>query len=684
MLKTRKLDDQSFDEIVEQAKGRLPWLCPVWTDHNAHDPGITILELMAWYKELQQYHMDQLTPDIRRKLLQLAGIRLETEQAAVCTLEIGPEAPGHLALSRLTNAQEICFELTEPVPAERPELREVLIRQDGKWEDIASLLQGGPAFQPFSFAGGSDSELCLGFSVIPEGTLRLWFDVAEPAGPARNPSGGEKQPPRVLSWQMEGVGNVEPSADETWALSWSGTVDLPVPKRWRKGQHDLYWLTIRQIEAGCEEAVRLSGLSERRYRAVQQESRARQYGFRVKSAASQQVVIRTAQAMEAELAGFLRDSHGWRQEGQYRAWKSPEGRWVEVNAAGSAQDGADNLIVVCLDPVRVRDFLFDAKGLPEEQIDLNLGGQRALSEHLSLMCMTLERDGKVRPNLWHRVDDLSSCGPRDRVFVYDPVRETITFGDGAHGSVVSPGPGAILVTELILSRCALGNVPENAGLFFEDEEEPVRNDAASGGQDRETPEQARGRLIRRLNHTVKCQSAWDYEKRAMETPGLRLAGAKALPNYDTSTGGSRSACVSVVVLPASESPRPMPDQRFLDAVRRQLERYRPICISVRVAKPRYVPLKVSVELLVSLGAEKAAVRQALEDWLSPRAARIGRTVRRNDGSALLQKLPFVLQIRRMELRGTDQNSRQTISGDLSIPPDGLPALEGIDIAFIQI
>ena len=140
-----------------------------------------------------------------------------------------------------------------------------------------------------------------------------------------------------------------------------------------------------------------------------------------------------------------------------------------------------------------------------------------------------------------------------------------------------------------------------------------------------------------------------------------------------------------MVLPAAEGdPCPRPDRRFLEAVERWMERCRPICIQVKVVPPRYVPVTVSVQLLVAPGAEKSAVRQALEDWLSPRAARIGRTVRRNDWSALLQKLPFVLQIRRMELRGTDQNSRQTISGDLSIPPDGLPALEGIDIAFIQI
>ena len=74
MLKARNLDDQTYEEIVQAAEGRLPWLCPVWTDHNAHDPGITILELMAWYKELQQYHMNQFTDELRCKLLKLAGI----------------------------------------------------------------------------------------------------------------------------------------------------------------------------------------------------------------------------------------------------------------------------------------------------------------------------------------------------------------------------------------------------------------------------------------------------------------------------------------------------------------------------------------------------------------------------------------------------------------------------------
>ena len=87
MLNARNLDDQTYEEIVKAAQGRLPWLCPAWTDHNAHDPGITVLELMAWYKEMQQYHMNQFTDALRWKLLELAGVTPRPAAPARCAVE---------------------------------------------------------------------------------------------------------------------------------------------------------------------------------------------------------------------------------------------------------------------------------------------------------------------------------------------------------------------------------------------------------------------------------------------------------------------------------------------------------------------------------------------------------------------------------------------------------------------
>ena len=51
------LFDRRFQDLVEIGRARLPSLAPDWTDHNAHDPGITLMELLAWVAEAQLYSL---------------------------------------------------------------------------------------------------------------------------------------------------------------------------------------------------------------------------------------------------------------------------------------------------------------------------------------------------------------------------------------------------------------------------------------------------------------------------------------------------------------------------------------------------------------------------------------------------------------------------------------------------
>ena len=230
------------------------------------------------------------------------------------------------------------------------------------------------------------------------------------------------------------------------------------------------------------------------------------------------------------------------------------------------------MLIVCQDPRFTPDMLFDTIGRPGEELYLNLDGQTVLPQNFRLLCQTLQPDGRVSPAVWHCVDDLYACGPRDRAFVYDPLREIISFGNGQYGSMVVPGQGSVMVMDLTVSRCSLGNVPADAGLYFEGTGNTVGNAAACGGRDPESLTEAGDRLLRQLRHTSKCLSAADYEEQARRTPGLRVAAAKALPDYDPQApvGARGQAMVTVVVLPASDAARPMPDARFLDAVDRQL------------------------------------------------------------------------------------------------------------------
>ena len=417
MLKARNLDDQTYEEIVQAAEGRLPWLCPVWTDHNAHDPGITILELMAWYKELQQYHMNQFTDELRCKLLKLAGITRRPAAPARCAVELGPEAPERLEGERLETREEIPFELAEAVPARRPVLAQIRVVQGDRSRDVGELLgDRAITFQPFAQAGGECSALHIGLSQLGEGDLRLWFEVVPPEGTPRNPFSDPEQAPRTIRWTCLGAEGTRLVRDDTHALSVSGCVVLRPEGEWPAGGDGLHWLTLTLEDPGCEEEVRLSGVSAGRYSALQQETWARSHFFQAPAREDWTVRLADALARDGELAVFVRRADGWAQTDRWRAAADQGGRLLQVDASQAAQDGADNVLAVTLDPMHSGRLLFDAKGLPGETFFLDLEGRTALTESFALLCETLERDGQVRPALWRCVEDLYACGPRDRVF----------------------------------------------------------------------------------------------------------------------------------------------------------------------------------------------------------------------------------------------------------------------------
>jgi predicted phage baseplate assembly protein len=682
MLNKRNLDDQSYRSIVEAALGRLPWLCPAWTDHNAHDPGITVLELMGWYKEMQQYQMNQFTDALKEKLLKLAGVYRRPAAPARCSVVLPEDGPARLAGARLKTPQGILFELERSAPARRTMIDRVRAGDVELWE---MLQAGGLTFQPFAFGGRENTELRIGLRQLGRDTLRLWFQVEEPEGVPRNPFRRSGQRPRELVWTLEGAGAVKPALDETHALSQSGYVEFALPENWRADPADgLWWLTVRQTDPGCEESVRLSGLSACRWQAVQRETWARSFCFAAPEDRRWEIRLADAMARNAQLAVFLRRDGGWEQTATYETERGPEGLLVRLDTTGTRQDGGDNVWVVCLDPARYGELLFDTAGLPGETISLHLDGKQVLPETFTLLCRTLDTDGQIRLLPWRCVDTFSACGPRDRVFLYDPLRETLTFGNGEYGSLVQKGEGAVLVTGMVLSLCGGGNIPAGAGLRFLDDKVPADNDAAVGGADLETTDEAAARFLRQLRDTEKCASAADYEHLARTTPGLRVAAAKALPGYDPDepTGSGWSPTVTVVVVPASSGPRPRPDGRFLAEVQARLDRLRPICTRVRVIAPVYEEVYASVRLQGTETVTEETVRRLAEDYLSAAGAGIGGPVRPEELAARLQAMPGVLRVRQVDLRAPGPGCYQDASGDIRLARHAIPVLRELKLERI--
>lgn len=69
------LDDLDFDALVALGRSRLPTLAPGWTDYNVHDPGITLVELLAWVADTQIYAAGRNRADERLAMAALIGLR---------------------------------------------------------------------------------------------------------------------------------------------------------------------------------------------------------------------------------------------------------------------------------------------------------------------------------------------------------------------------------------------------------------------------------------------------------------------------------------------------------------------------------------------------------------------------------------------------------------------------------
>ncbi|MBK9030062.1 MAG: putative baseplate assembly protein [Myxococcales bacterium] len=87
MIPSPKLDDRKFKDIVDEAVSLIPRYAPEWTNHNAADPGITLIELAAWMTDLLIHRLNQVPEKNYVAFLNLLGIKLRAPRAAKALLQ---------------------------------------------------------------------------------------------------------------------------------------------------------------------------------------------------------------------------------------------------------------------------------------------------------------------------------------------------------------------------------------------------------------------------------------------------------------------------------------------------------------------------------------------------------------------------------------------------------------------
>jgi hypothetical protein len=120
------LDTRRFDDLVREARERIPRYTPEWTNFNDSDPGMTLVQLHAWMTETILFELNRV-PDLNYiKFLDLLGVAAEPAHPALTELTFRLDK-----LDKPDDALVVPVPLATKVSVDDPDLtQEVLFETD--------------------------------------------------------------------------------------------------------------------------------------------------------------------------------------------------------------------------------------------------------------------------------------------------------------------------------------------------------------------------------------------------------------------------------------------------------------------------------------------------------------------------------------------------------------------------
>ncbi len=233
MLPGLNLDNDTFENLIEEYRNRIAGIYPEWTDYNYHDPGMTLLELFAWLRENQQYFMEQLSPEHYRQFFRLAGFEPHGRQPARILAAVGAgngalEIPsGTLFLSGGLPFETVSDEYIPDVRITRAESFDPAGKPVFSAEENQLAHHGAFRFSPF----GTEAEAGSSMSITVSGKMetdRIIRLAVTLASNRRNPEGRQGVGSLAdLKWEYRtavGYRALTIVRDETCGLLYSGRI----------------------------------------------------------------------------------------------------------------------------------------------------------------------------------------------------------------------------------------------------------------------------------------------------------------------------------------------------------------------------------------------------------------------------------------------------------------------------
>jgi Baseplate J-like protein len=658
------LDDRRWADLVEEGRTLIPFYSPEWTDHNVHDPGITLLELFAWLAEMDIYRLNRIPERHLRKFLSLVSVHPQPPQPAIAALTLtAKDDPTHdlVQIPRSVEfdgtdafGQTTRFRTLGPLHVVPAELSALQFKDTKGFHDLTDRWRRGEAIETFGPNPELGAEFYLGFSApfpigIPVSLLLISQDLNEGQSLRRSLltelhaetercvsevfvncdpgirtysteralrlSSHLKHHSVRLAWEfpldddrwqeIEAAGG--DVIDETRALTLNGRLLFKLPasmaeKQIGKVKQPLYYLRGRLARGAYDAPPQL------RYGAIN--------GVFVEQAAA----VGAWQWIISASANIT----GSPPQPGHRVWVS-----MRFNRRGhithltfKESSDAVRLTVLQYHPNEAgRSGVLRVEatrhGTGDGRPNLRLVLREAPSLPAGLEVFTIEA-GRVRK--WSHRFDFDSSTRADAHFCLEPTKGLLIFGDGERGRIV-PRNVPIFVRydstradagNLAANTIAkLADTPHNHAILGNLEDlraglpQITNPESATGGTAAETLTHAIGRAIELVDKTERAVTLADYEALARNVPGTRIARVSARANFHPGFPCLKArGIITVIAVPYLPLDRPTPSAGLRGAIAKYLFPRRIIGSRVEVIGPGYKEIVVQAHVRALAGTNK--------------------------------------------------------------------------------
>jgi predicted phage baseplate assembly protein len=567
-LPAPNLDNRRYADIVAEAKALIPRYTTEWTDLNESDPGITLVELFAWMSEMVLFRLNQV-PDLNYiKFLELLGVQLRPAEPAksevTFTLSQPPSAATlivpmgtRVAATPPDGGPSVVFETDIALNLLGPKLASILSFDGFAYSDVTAASAGQQVFYPLGPDPRQGSAIYLGFDFagpFPDGTeVNLLALVASTAPQVTTVSCG-LEPSEIV-----------PPANLTWE-GWDGNSWVKLAMNQDKTRAFLLTGHISiQVPSGLQLAKLKLPLAKAPY-----------YWIRGRA-------LKAAYDIAPALIGLLTNS-------------------VPVAQAQTVQG----------------EVLGGSDGTPGQEFQLFFRPVVAGS-------LVLQIDEGSGPITWTEVEDFFSSDRDALVYTLDRDQGLIQVGDGEHGHAPVANPlnptASVVAVQYRYGGGKDGNLPVGAINQLQGSIPGVASvtnlTPAVGGSDQESLEDAKLRAAAELKSRDRAVTAEDFSYLAKATPGARIRRAEAIPlAHPSFPGVPVPGAVSVMVIPDTSDPNPMPSEATMRTVCNQLNHHRLVTTELYIVAPTYHLVQVQAQVRVKITADLGTVRQAVDQALT--------------------------------------------------------------------